>query len=208
MPEPDASSRRNVRFTRRPPMPRLLLLASLLVAPAAASAQRALFPAGDAGRAVPHWRAALGAGAAEDVAFAVVSLGVDRTLRSPFALGARVAVAPPIGFSDDGPSTTGVAAELRASAGTSLRAFDLRAFAGAGVSAFRTSSGGFGIDIPPEIEPWPAVREPRRVRGRAVAGIGLDVYPAAGVGVGVELRGTLPTGSAELSAGLRVRIAR
>ncbi len=179
-------------------------LALLLLAAPMAHAQGALFPTGDAGRAVPHWRGALSAGAAEDVAFAVVSLGVDRTVRGPLALGARVAVAAGGGFVDDGPSTSGVAAEVRASVGTALRALDVRAFAGAGLTSFRTSSGGFGdpaADGPPG-------RRPARIHGRAVGGVGLDVYPAAGVGVGVELRGTLPAGSAELSAGLRVRLGR
>ena len=59
-----------------------------------------------------------------------------------------------------------------------------------------------------EFERLPFVPEERRLRGRAVAGIGLDAYPAAGVGVGLEVRGMLPTGAAEVSAGLRFRLAR
>ncbi len=184
-------------------MTRACLLAVLLLATHAAGAQRALFPAGDAGRAVPHWRSALGAGAAEDAAFAVVSLGVDRTVRGPFSVGARIALATGGGFVDDGPSTSGVAGEVRASVGTALRAFDVRAFAGAGVSSFRTASGGFGFAADELLAP-----DPRRVRGRAIGGVGIDIYPAAGFGVGLEVRGTLPTGAAEISAGLRVRLAR
>ncbi len=180
-------------------MTRALLV--LLLAVPAAHAQRALFPAGGTGRAAPHWRAALSAGGAEDAAFAVVSLGVDRTLRGPFSVGGRLALATGAGFSDDGPSTSGAAGELRASVGTALRAFDVRAFAGAGVSSFGTRSSGFG-ELDDVIAPS------RRVRGQGVAGIGIDVYPAAGFGVGVEVRGTLPTGAAEVSAGLRVRLAR
>ena len=110
------------------------------------------------------------------------------------------------GFVDDGGSVAGGAVDVLGSVSTRDRILDVRASAGAGASVARVSSGSLVFDEGPQ----PDVRE-SAFRPHLVGGAGLDLYPFAGVGVGVEARGVLSSAGAALSTvavGLRVRLAR
>ena len=151
------------------------------------------------GTAAPHWRAALGFGLANEAETAVPSLSLERTVSGPFSAGARVA-AYTSGFVDDGGPHGGGAVEAFAAAGPAGRYADLRALAGVGLSV---SERSVALD-----EPF-TYRTERAVRPLLTGGLGLDVYPFAGVGVGVEGRLALAAGGpglSEVGVGLRVRL--
>ena len=178
----------------------------LLVASTAA-AQAPLFPggAGPLQAAAPHWRASASGGLSGALT-GVAALGLERTVAGPFSVGGRGVLYTSGGFVDDGGSTRGAAVDVLGSVSTRDRILDARAFAGAGASVVRVSSGSFVLDDGPQ----PDVRE-ATFRPHLVAGAGLDLYPFAGVGVGVEARGVLSPAGAALSTvavGLRVRLAR
>ena len=143
----------------------------------------------------PIWRAAASVGTTDEGRTSVVSLGAD------YALGRRVAVGGCValfsaGALDDGPATEGGAFEGTLSAGTRLRAVDLRVFAGLGVATVTTNRFEGGAEVG------------RVTFGRQllIAGIGLDVCPHPNLGA--EARRVRLLGApdlSEVSAGLRLR---
>lgn len=177
----------------------LRALLVLLLATPAVHAQ--LFPTGDAGRTAPHWRVAVDGGLSGALT-AVGSASAERTVSGPVSAGGRVMLYSSSGFQDDGGGIVGTAAEAFAAAGLRRRAADLHVFAGAGASAVRTYTNGFG---------GLGRSQARALRPHAVAGVGLDLYPLPGVGVGATVRATASDTAVTLATvalGLRVRLAR
>lgn len=177
-----------------------------LVVSSTASAQSPLFPGGTGPTrvAAPHWRFSAGGGLSGALT-GVATLGLERTVSGPFAVGARGVLYTSGGFVDDGGGVEGVSADVVGSVGTRDRVADLRAFAGAGASVVRYYSGGL------EVETRQPASGARALRPHLVGGVGVDVYPFAGVGVGIEVRGVVSAAGPYLSAGelgLRVRLAR
>ena len=151
------------------------------------------------GAVAPHWRAAVGAAVGVDGATVVRSLSLERTVRGPVSAGVRFATYAGGGVVEDGGSRGGGAAEAFAAARSARRRVGLRAAAGVGLSVLDRGSSPL---VPP-------VRVRREVRPVLAGGLGLDVYPAPGVGVGVEGRLVVAPDGAELSevgVGLRVRV--
>ena len=123
-------------------------------------------------------------------------------MRGRFSAGGRVVGYSSGGFQDDGPGIVGTAAEAFASAGLRRRAADLHVFAGAGASLVRSYTSGFGEF---------GTSQARALRPHVVAGVGLDLYPLAGVGFGGTVRATASDTAVSLttvSVGLRVRLAQ
>ena len=183
------------------------LAAAILLFASTASAQAPLFSTrgGLLQTAAPHWRVSAGGGLSGALT-GVATLGLERTVAGPFSVGGRGVLYTANGFVDDGGSTTGGAVDVLGSVSTRDRILDVRAFAGAGASVARITSGSLVLDEGPQ----PDVRE-ATFRPHLVAGAGQDLYPFAGVGVGVEARGVLSPAGAALSTvavGLRVRLAR
>ena len=198
---------------------RLLPALLLVLAASSASAQSPQFSPEDEAQASfvhaapPHWRIAPSAGAASTFE-AVLALGVDRSLRGPFSLGARAWTMAGGLAVDDGPETRGGGAEALATVSTRGRWADLRASLGAGVASLDYASGGL-------CEPVATCETFDGALLYVPAAVGADVYPWPGVGVGAEYRLALSTegpglgetdgvgialGSFEV--GLRVRLAR
>lgn len=184
---------------------RLVIL--LLLLASAAAAQAPLFPngAGSLQTAAPHWRVAGSGGFAVSNEAAAVSVSVERSVAGPLAVGGRGVMYVEGGFQDDGGSVEGGALDVIGSVSTRDRILDVRVFAGVGVSVVERSSGGFAKGR--------AVSTEEGLFGpHLVAGAGLDLYPLAGVGVGVEARGVAApvfgTSLSTVAIGLRVRLAR
>jgi hypothetical protein len=147
--------------------------------------------------AAPRWRTAASVGLTDDGGTSVLSLGGDYAIGRYVAAGGRVALFA-AGAIDDGPATEGGAFEGTLSAGTRLRAVDLRVFAGAGVATITTNRFEGGTEVG------------RITFGRQllIAGVGLDVYPHPNLGVGAEARRVRSLGDpdlSEVSIGLRLR---
>ena len=188
---------------------RLVLLLALSVAPVAAQAP--LFPDGTATtRAVTHWRIGASGGFANAAQTGTGSLSIERTVGGASAVGARVAGYSGGGFTDDGTETDGGSLDVFASAGTRDRVLDLRALAGLGIAALDVTPSGLGCGE--DDEPSCGGRDAfRGVRPYLVAGVGLDLFVGAGVGLGAEVRVAAMQGPSNLSSGeigLRVRLAR
>ena len=181
------------------------LAALLLLLASAASAQAPLFPNGTGLQtAAPHWRASVSGGMSGAVT-GIATLGLERTLAGPVSLGGRGVLYTSGRFADDGERVEGGAFDVLASVSNRDRIIDLRAFAGVGVSVVERSSSGF--------REFRAASTSEGLFGpHLVAGVGLDLYPLAGIGVGVEARGVAAplfgTSLSTVAVGLRVRLAR
>ncbi len=162
--------------------------------------------------AAPTWRTILNVGLSGQLT-AATTVGLERSVGGLVSVGARGIVYSGGSFVevDDGGSTSGVGAEMLVSAPARSRFVDVRSFVGAGASTVRVTSSSLPLVDPPD-EPPPAgtpVPNDRPLRAHLVAGFGLDVYPLAAVGVGVEVRGVVGARGGSLStvgAGLRVRL--
>lgn len=186
-----------------------VLLVLLLAAPAA-HAQPALFRGAPA--AAPHWRAGVDAGLSATLG-GVASVEVERTVAGPFSVGARALIYDsqrgiPM---DDGGGIDGSAAEGFASVGLRRRVADLRVFGGVGASSVRSFSGGLPLE-PGDFSSGTTSRSGvRSLRPHLVGGVGIDLYPLPGVGVGGTIRVAASATAvplATVSLGLRVRLAR
>ncbi len=181
------------------------LAAAFLLLASTASAQAPLFPNGTGLQtAAPHWRLSAGGGVSGELT-GVATLGLERTVAGPFSVGGRGVLYSSAVFMDDGGRVTGAAVDVLGSVSNRDRILDVRAFAGVGVSVVERSSSGFG-------EGLAASTEEGLFGPHLVGGVGLDVYPFSGVGVGVEARGVAAplfgTSRSTVAVGLRVRLAR
>ena len=189
---------------------RLALLLGLAAASTVASAQTA---------AAPAWRLAAGAGLtgnsdsrfgrSGDYRSATFSLGVERRVWGPLALGVRGAAFTDLVFVTDvaEPASLRWTAEALA-AGTFRVAprVDLRATLGLGAASLRYPFVAFVGDGGPD----EGVR-PRVTETFAAVGLGADVYLLPGVGVGGEVRLVSSLGeptASEANVGLRIRLPR
>lgn len=160
--------------------------------------------------AAPHWRFSASGGLSGELT-GVATVGLERTVAGPVSVGGRGLLYTSGGFVDDGGSVEGVGIDVLGSVGTRDRIVDVRLFAGVGVSSVRRSSSSFPDEGVVE-QGRAADTEDGLFGPHLVGGAGLDVYPFAGVGVGVEARAVAaPVFGASLSTvalGLRVRLAR
>ena len=140
---------------------------------------------------------------------AVVTASAERSWRGPVSLGGRAWAIVDNGFEDDGATMSGGGGEALAVVGTRGRWLALRASAGLGLAVLDYGSTGPGCETPEECRDAP--RGFSGARPYALAGLGVDVYPLPGVGVGAEVRPAWMRGPANVSAvevGVRVRVAR
>ena len=187
---------------------RFVLLLVLSAVPVAA--QTPLFPDGTAAtRATPHWRVGVSAGIANAAQTGTGSLSLERTVGGAAAVGARVAGYSGGGFKDDGTETAGGSLDVFGAIGTQDRVLDLRALAGLGAAVLDVTPSGLGCD---DVESSCGERDAfTGVRPYLVAGVGIDLYPGAGIGLGAEVRVAAIGGPSNVSSGeigLRVRLAR
>lgn len=185
---------------------RVVLLTLFLTAPLAAQ------PVFDRPAATPRspsqWRVAAGVGLAASALAIVAAASAERSWQGPLSLGGRawatVAEVP----QDDAGSMRGGGGEAFAAVGTRNRWAGIRANVGVGVAVLDYSPGGFGCE--PEYESCDDL--PRGFEGAlpyALAGLGVDLYPLPGVGIGAEIRPAVMDGPANVSTvevGVRVQI--
>ena len=145
-----------------------------------------------------------------DALSATVTASAERSWRGPTSLGGRAWVTAVSGFEDDGSTMNGVGGEALVAIGTGDRRLSLRASAGVGLAVLDYGNSGFGCE--PEFEVCTGRDNSfTGARPYLLAGLGLDVYPLPGIGIGAEVRPALMAGPANVSTaevGLRVRLAR
>lgn len=177
----------------------ILLLA--LAASAAVSAQPLRAPA---------WRALAGAGVTADGRAGAFSLGAERRVWGPLALGVRGAAHTDLVFETDTIEPASLRWTLETLASGTFRVaprVDLRAAAGLGAASLSyptaVTLGPGGLYDGPS--------RARVVETFAAVGVGADVYLLPGVGVGGEVRLVSSLGNptaSEASLGLRIRLPR
>lgn len=157
--------------------------------------------------AAAQWRVAADAGLIDAMQVQAQSVAVERRTLGPLALGARGSRIGGSGLGDDANTADGGAGELYAAIGANGGAAHLRLEAGLGASVVDYLPSGL-VEFDPD-EFGDGSPYGRRLRGHAYVGLGVDVYVARVVGVGVGIRVAPPFegfNTSGASVGLRVRI--
>ncbi len=189
-----------------------LLLVAIAVS-TAASAQTATLRA-------PAWRASIGAGITAnsddrfgrsgDYRSGTLSLGVERRVWGPLALGVRGAAHTDLTFETDIAEPSRLRWTTEALASGTFRVaprVDLRATVGFGAASLSVPAADPFFSVDPDQRQFRA----RTTETFGAVGVGADVYLLPGVGVGGEVRLVSSLGeptASEASVGLRIRLPR